>query len=95
MARLKAIGFEKYSDTLFEMRAYITETDRLLAMEKFDFGEQTMSRYLNKKGSRIDLALSLIEFFKERIAARDSIAVWVPPLKSDKHIAKHEDMGVA
>jgi hypothetical protein len=87
MGRPKFSGTELVNDLLFEMRRYVSTTDRKLAERKFNISEQTVSRYLNKKAGSHDLALDLIKFFKERIAARDEIAVWEPPLKSKKQVA--------
>lgn len=87
MGRPKAMGNEKLNTTLLEMRPYVSATDRILAQKKVHINEYTLSRYLNGKGTQHDVAADLIKFFKERIAERDEIASWVPPLVSDKQIA--------
>ena len=87
MGRVKAIGNEKLNKTLSEMRPYVSATDRTLACEKVGINKFTLSVYLNGKGNQHDVAAELILFFKERIAERDEIAVWEPPLKSQKQMA--------
>lgn len=75
---------ERFAVFLKELRPDVTEDDRIAAQKRLKVSYNTISGYINGKGKNNDTALKLITFFKERIAERDKIAVWVPPLQSNK-----------
>lgn len=77
---------ERLSKVLMDLKSSISAKDRELAFKKFKHTEQTLSVYLNGKGTSIDTAFSLIEFFKGCIAERDRKAGIEVPSEPDKQL---------
>lgn len=59
------------NETLTDLRLNITAKDRAAAQKELDLSEPTITRYLNGKAKRIEVAINLIKFFRERIAERE------------------------
>lgn len=59
------------NETLTDLRLNITAKDRAAAQKELDLSEPTITRYLHGKAKRIEVAINLIKFFRERIAERE------------------------
>lgn len=51
----------------------VTETDRVEFCNEFDFGSSTVSSYLNGKVYNLDTAVTMLAFFRKKIAAREKL----------------------
>jgi len=63
---------EKANEALMELRPNITATDRQEALKR-GFGIATVKNYLIGKGSNLDTAVRLLQFFRKRIEDREKL----------------------
>jgi hypothetical protein len=62
---------DKANAILLELKPNITTTDREEAQKELELSMPTIIRYLNGDAKKIDTAMVLIGFFKERIQKRE------------------------
>jgi hypothetical protein len=64
---------ERFADKLKEVKALVTEKDRLAAVDSLKLTPETISRYLNGKVANLDTAVDLLGFFNQRIEEREKL----------------------
>lgn len=67
----KHLQIKKANDVLLELKPNISTEDREAAENVLDLGVNTVNRYLTGKAKKLDIALKLIKFFKQRIKERE------------------------
>lgn len=62
---------DKANETLASLRPNVSTQDREAAVQELKLSTPTISRYLNGDAKRLDKAISIIRFFRNRIEKRD------------------------
>lgn len=69
----KKSQIERLNDELQKIREDVTETDKSAFREASDLSVTIVSNYLNGKAAKIETAITMLSFFKNRIKERDLV----------------------
>jgi len=64
---------ERANTLLLKLKGQVTENDRKEAMQKFNHNKSLISIYLNGRGTNLDTAMYLLEYFGEKIRRREQL----------------------